>query len=244
MLKLVFKAALTIIFTISLSTVLKAQNYKTGTWGIATITLPGDSAHHWGGYIELQARANEIANQFFYYETKGGVSYDIAKNYIALIGTGRYVTKDFTNLEAPPTVQEFRLWEQFTINSFLDRLKLEHRYRAEQRWLNGIYRNRFRYRLNVVVPLNHKKVEAKTYFISVFDELFFNNKAPHFERNRFSAAFGYQFDKSLSVQAGYLDQYNYNLTSSGAKNNIAIVVQYRINRKNSKPKEHIPGAND
>jgi hypothetical protein len=234
---------ITIVLTIS-SLKVNAQNNKTGTWGIATVVLPGDSTHKWGGYIELQARANELFNQFFYYETKGGVSYDIAKNYTALFGTGRYVTNDFTNLAAPPTVQEFRMWEQLTINSFLDRIKLEHRYRAEQRWLNGIYRNRFRYRLNVVVPLNHKKIEPKTYFVSVFDEVFFNNKAPHFERNRFSAAVGYQFDKSLSVQAGYLDQYNYSLTSAGAKNNLAITVMYRINRKNSKPKEHIPTTND
>jgi hypothetical protein len=244
MLKSFTKATLLLSLLIVCSLKLNAQNNKTGTWGIVNITLPGDSTHHWGGYIELQTRSNEMFNQFFYYETKGGISYDIAKNYIGLIGAGRYVTYDYNNLSGPPTVKEFRMWEQLTINSFLDRIKLEHRYRAEQRWLNGIYRNRFRYRLNAVVPLNHKKIEPKTYFISVFDEIFLNNKAPHFERNRFSAAVGYQFDKSLSVQAGYLDQYNYSLTSEGAKNNLAITVQYRINRKNVTPKEHVPTPND
>lgn len=243
MLKNTALVLLTLIMVLLFSTA-NAQNNKAGTWGIATVVLPGDSTHRWGGYIELQARANTLFNQFFYYETKGGVSYDIAKNYTALVGTGRYVTYDFNNLDAPPTVKEFRMWEQLTINSFLDRIKIEHRYRAEQRWLNGIYRNRFRYRLNLVVPLNHRKIEAKTFFISVFDEIFLNNVAPHFERNRFSAAFGYQFDKSLSVQAGWLDQYNYNLTTAGAKNNLAITVMYRINRKNTKPKEHIPTTVD
>ncbi|MBD1366694.1 DUF2490 domain-containing protein [Mucilaginibacter sp. ZT4R22] len=233
----------TLMMVLSFSTA-NAQNNKTGTWGIATVVLPGDSTHRWGGYVELQARSNTFFNQFFYYETKGGVSYDIAKNYSALIGTGRYITYDYNDLDGPPTVKEFRMWEQLTINSFLERIKIEHRYRAEQRWLNGIYRNRFRYRLNLVVPLNHKKIQAKTFFISVFDEIFLNNKAPHFERNRFSAAFGYQFDKSLSVQAGYLDQYNYSLTTAGGKNNLAITVMYRINRKNTKPKEHIPTTVD
>lgn len=243
MLKNTAPVLLTLIIVLLFGTA-SAQNNKAGTWGIATVVLPGDSTHRWGGYIELQARANTLFNQFFYYETKGGVSYDIAKNYTALVGIGRYVTYDFNNLDAPPTVKEFRMWEQLTINSFLDRIKIEHRYRAEQRWLNGIYRNRFRYRLNLVVPLNHRKIEAKTFFISVFDEIFLNNVAPHFERNRFSAAFGYQFDKSLSVQAGWLDQYNYNLATAGAKNNLAITVMYRINRKNTKPKEHIPTTVD
>ncbi len=221
----------------------QAQNNKTGVFSIGTIVLPGDSIHRWGGYIELQARSNEFFNQFYYFETKGGVSYDFANNYTGLIGTGRYITNENGNMGQLP-VSEFRLWEQLTINSFLDRVKFEHRYRAEQRWLNGIYRNRFRYRLNVVVPLNHKKITPGTFFISVFDEVFMNNKAPHFERNRFSATLGYQFDKAVSMQMGWLNQYNFNNTSAGAKNNLAITMMYRINRKNGKPKEHIPSTVD
>jgi|SRR5215217_4592499 len=220
----------------------KAQNNQTGIFGVATITMPGDSATRWGGYIELQSRSNKFFNQFFYYETKGGISYDIANNYTALLGTGRYVT-DENDLGLTPN-SEFRLWEQMTINSFLDRVKFEHRYRAEQRWVNGIYRNRFRYRLNMVIPLNNKKVVAGTFFVGIFDEVFFNNKAPHFERNRFSAGLGYQFDKSFSLQLGWLNQYNFNLTNAGAKNNLAININYRIHRDHAKSKEHIPTSAD
>ncbi|PJJ79707.1 DUF2490 domain-containing protein [Mucilaginibacter auburnensis] len=220
----------------------KAQNNKTGIFGVATITLPGDSLSRWGGYIELQSRSNKFFNQFFYYETKGGISYDIANNYTALLGTGRYVT-DENDLGLTPNT-EFRMWEQMTVNSFLDRVKFEHRYRAEQRWVNGIYRNRFRYRLNMVIPLNNKKVVPGTFFIGIFDEVFFNNKAPHFERNRFSAGLGYQFDKSFSLQLGWLNQYNYNLSNAGAKNNLAININYRIHRDHAKSKEHIPTSAD
>jgi hypothetical protein len=221
----------------------KAQNNKTGVFSVATVTLPGDSLHKWGGYVELQGRSNEFFNQFYYYETKGGISYDIANNYTALIGTGRYYTGAMPAF-GQAQVTEFRMWEQMTVSQFLDRIKIEHRYRAEQRWLNGIYRNRFRYRLNLVIPINHPKIQPETFFVSVYDEVFLNNKAPHFERNRFSAALGYQFDKSLSLQVGWLNQYNYSLTAAGAKNNLAILIGYRINRKNSKPKEHIPTSDD
>jgi len=220
----------------------KAQNNKTGTFGIATIILPGDSAHRWGGYAEVQTRSEEVLNKFFYYETKGGISYDIAKNYTALLGGGRYYTAN--NLDNLTVGTEFRLWEQMTVNNFVDRVKLEHRYRVEQRWVNGIYRNRFRYRLNVVVPLNNPKMMPKTFFISVFDEVFINNKPPHFERNRVYAALGYQFDKSINVQAGWINQYNYNPTLAAAKNNLALTFMYYIQRKNAKPKEHIPTTVD
>lgn len=239
-----FKSQLTlIVFIISACAIsAKAQNNKTGIFGVATITLPGDSISRWGGYIELQSRSNKFFNEFFYYETKGGISYDIANNYTALLGTGRYVT-DENDLGLTPN-SEFRMWEQMTVNSFLDRVKFEHRYRAEQRWVNGIYRNRFRYRLNMVIPLNNKKVVPGTFFIGIFDEVFFNNKAPHFERNRFSAGLGYQFDKSLSLQLGWLNQYNYNLSNAGAKNNLAININYRIHRDHAKSKEQIPTSAD
>lgn len=240
-----YKASKAVLFFFLFSTafIAKAQNNKTGIFSINTITLPGDSTHRWGGYVELQARSNDYFNQFYYYETKGGISYDIAKNYTALLGTGRYYTGAMPAFNQPE-VSEFRLWEQMTVNQFLDRIKIEHRYRAEQRWLNGLYRNRFRYRLNVVIPINHPKIDPKTLFVSIFDEIFLNDRVPHFERNRFSAALGYQFDKSLSVQVGWLNQYNYSLSSAGAKNNLALMVGYRISRKNGKPKEHIPTIGD
>jgi ABC-type oligopeptide transport system substrate-binding subunit len=68
----------------------------------------------------------------------------------------------------------------------------------------------------------------------VFDEIFFNNKAPNFERNRVSAALGYQFDKKWILQAGWLNQRNYTATTSSAKNNMLLTLMYRINRKNSR----------
>jgi hypothetical protein len=233
---------LSLFIVLTISARLQAQNTKAGTFGIATVVLPGDSLHRWGGYAELQARTDGMFSNFFYYETKAGISYDLDRSFTALLGTGRYVTND--NPENLTVATEFRLWEQMTINQFLDRLKIEHRYRVEQRWVNGLYRNRFRYRVNMFIPLNHTKIVPNTWFISVYDEVFINNKAPHFERNRFSAALGYQFDKSINVQAGWLNQYNYSPTSAADKNNLALTFMYRINRKNAKPREHMPSTGD
>ena len=211
----------------------KAQDSKTGTWGIATVVWPGDSSHKWGGYSEFQIRTNTAFRQFQYYEAKAGVSYDLDKNFTALLGTGTYHTYDYTDLDKGPTTNEFRLWEQMTVNQFLDRLKFEHRYRIEQRWVNDDYRNRFRYRLNMFIPLNNKKIVAKTWFISVFDEVFFNNRVPNFERNRISAALGYQFDKRWIVQAGGINQRNYTANQSSPQHNNNVMLMDRINRKNS-----------
>jgi hypothetical protein len=221
-----------------------AQNNKVGAWGIFTALMPGDSAHRWGGYSELQLRENGAFNQFNYYELKAGISYDLDKYFTALIGGGRYATYDYTNLSAGPTTLEARMWEQMSVSQYLYRIKLEHRYRIEQRWVNGLYRNRFRYRLNLFIPLNNTKIVAKTWFISAYDEIFLNNNEPNFERNRISAALGYQVDKKWIVQAGWVNQYNYIPNLSTDKDNIMLTLMYRINRKNSAKREHLPSTSD
>ncbi|WP_184548690.1 DUF2490 domain-containing protein [Mucilaginibacter sp. FT3.2] len=244
MFKTVNNTLLLLFLLTASSLAVKAQDSKLGTWGIATVVLPGDSSHKWGGYSELQTRMNGVFTQFQYYEAKAGVSYDLDKNFTALLGTGTYHTYDYTDLGKGPTINEYRMWEQMTVNQFLYRLKFEHRYRVEQRWVNGDYRNRFRYRLNMFVPLNNTKIVAKTWFISVFDEVFFNNKAPNFERNRISAALGYQVDKSWIVQAGWINQHNYTPTLSSGKNNVMLMLMYRISRKNAVEREHVPTTTD
>lgn len=94
------------------------------------------------------------------------------------------------------------------------------------------------------IPLNNVKIVAKTWFISVFDEIFFTNKTPNFERNRVSAALGYQFDKKWIVQAGWINQRNYTPNTSSAKNNMMLTLMYRISRKNSAEQEHLPTTSD
>lgn len=59
---------------------------------------------------------------------------------------------------------------------------IEHRYRIEQRFTDS-YANRFRYRLNISVPLNNLKMESGTLYASVYNDY----KLPHFSRNRFHA---------------------------------------------------------
>lgn len=223
-----------------------AQSFdKTGSWGLVTVVLPGSVEHRWGGYMELQTRTNEtLFKQFYYTEVKGGVSYNFSNNFSALIGTGRYTTYNYKDVEAGPTIKEDRLWEQFTLLEYLDRIKIENRVRIEQRWLNGDYRNRFRYRLNLIVPFNHPKIQANTVFGSVFDEVFFNNKEPNFERNRISATLGYQFTKAISLQAGWMNQYNNLPASTNDKNNMMVVFIYNIQRKKGRQHEQLPTIKD
>jgi hypothetical protein len=184
---------------------------------------------------ELQSRFQSPFFDLFYYEQKGGAWYNINNNFQVLMGTGHYATHDIENFSDGPVIREARLWQQLTINQYLNRVKFEHRYRIEQRWLNREFQDRFRYRLNLAVPLNNEKIQPKTVFLSGFNEIFLTSRKPHFMRNRVFLGVGYQFDTHVSILVGWLNQYNYNLNKPGAKNNISINLSVRLQDKDDSP---------
>ncbi|MDO7852850.1 DUF2490 domain-containing protein [Hymenobacter convexus] len=230
-----------------------------GSWVILTAQLPGSAEHRWGGYVELQGRSNALARQFFYYEIKGGASFDIDPNFTVLVGGGRYSTSDYRALEDGPLNTEKRLWEQLVLTQYSKRLKLEHRYRIEQRWFSfrddsTAFRQRIRYRLNGFFPLNKKTITTGTLFLSAYDEIFLNPNGPVFERNRVYGGVGYQFTKHLIVQLGYVNQANYNYTTrqgqfvlqnTAAKNNIVLALTYKFSHRAVPPgQERLPSQQD
>lgn len=229
--------ALIFLFT-ALSLTAQSQNNKTGFLGLVDVLVPGDTSHRWGGYGELQLRTNTFVNQFYYYELHGGLSYNLTNKTALLLGTGRYITDDYKDLSLPPVTSEFRLWEQMTVSETWQRLNLENRFRIEQRWVNGNYRNRFSYRLSMLFPINRPQMGSNTFYININDEISLNNKEPHFERNRFLATLGYQFNKSIRVQTGWSHQYIHTQTNTAAKGSIALAVVYRVIRGSHKPHAH------
>lgn len=198
----------------------------------------------WSLFNELQLRSQSFYDNHFYHEVKGGVSYAINKNFSLLLGAGKYITySDGGSFKEPVSADEFRFWQQLTMNQYLERVKFEHRYRVEQRWFKTGYRNRFRYRLNAVVPINKSKMGPKTFYASSFNELFLTNKAPYFERNRFFAGGGYQFSKWLTVQPGYVYQFDFRNDEGRGKHFFQLTVMFEIDADKN-PNEKIPGNVD
>ncbi|MBO2011446.1 DUF2490 domain-containing protein [Hymenobacter negativus] len=216
-----------------------------GSWFIATVQLPGSAEHKWGGFAEIQARTNGLFKEYFYNELKAGVSYDLDPNFTVAVAGGRYSTSDYKDLEAGPLNTEKRLWEQLILTQYSHRLKLEHRYRIEQRWFSfrddsTAFRQRYRYRLNAFFPLNKNTITAGTIFLAAYDEIFLNPKGPVFERNRVYGGVGYQLNKHFVVQVGYVNQANYNYTAqqgqfvlqnTAAKNNVVMAFTYKFSHR-------------
>lgn len=206
-----------------------SQQKNLGTWSV--VNAQYNVNKKWFLWGELQTRSQKFYNNFFYYETKGGAGMYIGKDFSVLVGTGRYATYSSDgNFKKPFANEEFRFWQQLNMNNYVHRVKFEHRYRLEQRWLtNGGYRNRYRYRLNTFLPLNNSKVTAKTFFLNAHDEIFFTNKKPHFERNRIFVGAGYMPAKNSTLMAGYMYQYDYAATGTSTGKSfiqVSLLLQF------------------
>jgi len=135
-----------------------------------------------------------------------GLNYHFSDKAFATAGYAYISGYQFESTQKTPEVEEHRIWQQFILTNKLGRVKFEHRYRVEQRWVNNDYLNRFRYRLMLFIPLNNPQIEQGTVFLGIYDEIFINGQEQYFDRNRLFGALGYQFNKSTNLQVGVLHQ--------------------------------------
>ena len=108
---------------------------------------------------------------------------------------------------------ENRIILQAQIYTPIQKTNIQHRLRLEQRWITiestseTEIKQRFRYRLQATIPLGNEKIEAGTFFLNIYNELFINLHEISFDQNRLYGATGYQFTPSTNLQIGYLIQY-------------------------------------
>ena len=203
-----------------------AQNKEAGSW--STLNAKATLNSKWSAYTEFQLRSLSFYDRFYYYELKGGVTWSFLPKYSFTLGTGLYNTfNEGEEYEHYSRQKEVRLWEQFIMDQKLSVVEIEHRYRAEQRF-KGSFENRFRYRLNVAVPVNKREITAKALYMAVYNEIFFTDKQPHFSRNRFHAGVGYVFNENISVQTGWLRQVDFNKDQTRRQNYFLLSVSYKM----------------
>lgn len=221
-----------IVISLSSSTAV-AKKFDLGSWNILNLKYNIDSK--WSVFGEAQLRSLKFYHNFHYYEYKGGVNF-IAHKYVALtLGAGSYQTyREGGNFLLPKNNNEFRLWPQLIISQSLGKVKLEQRFRAEFRFTSNGYRNRFRYRLGLSYAFGKEKNNYKPFQISASNEVFFTDKEPYFERNRIQVAFSYKPLKIITLQVGYLHQFDYKINDETGRDFLQIGFFIELFRKQSK----------
>ena len=158
-------------------------------------------------HYETQLRNYEIISNFNQLLPRVGLNYHIDESSIVTAGYAFIPTQnEFDKGWGKEMVTENRIWEQFILRNSINRVKIRHRYRLEQRWVKAgditTYKNRARYMFSVKLPIS--KNEESPLFISLYDEIFLNISDNPFDQNRLFAALGYQVNKQMNIQLGYL----------------------------------------
>lgn len=171
-------------------------------------------------HYETQLRNYEIVSNFNQLLPRVGLNYHIDENTSLTAGYAFIPTQNIFDLGwDEQIITENRIWEQFILRNSINRIKIRHRYRLEQRWIKKVdiiqisnntslsefstsYKNRARYMLSVKLPIS--KNEDSPLFISLYDEIFLNISDSPFDQNRLFAALGYQINKQMNFQVGYL----------------------------------------
>jgi len=135
-----------------------------------------------------------------------GIGYDLTENNNnVLLGYGFILSQPYVNGEKKENI-EHRIFQQYITKQKFGRFSLQHRYRLEERFLQDDFRMRFRYLLGLNIPINNKEMLPKTFYGSVYNEIFLNLNSPTFDRNRVYGALGYVINKNLRIEAGYMNQ--------------------------------------
>jgi len=212
--------------------IVSSQNFDLGSWNILSVKY--NPSENMSVFVEAQLRSLQFYSNFHYYEYKGGINYSPHKSVKLTLGAGSYQTyKEGGDFVLPKNNNEFRLWPQLQFSQSIGKLKIEQRYRAELRFSNNAYRNRFRYRFGISYPFGKEKKDYKPFLISVSNELFFTDKEPYFERNRFLISLNYKASKTASVQIGFLHQFDYKINDETGRDFLVIGFYYDIFRKST-----------
>ncbi|MBL0084552.1 MAG: DUF2490 domain-containing protein [Saprospiraceae bacterium] len=126
-----------------------------GSWNILNIRY--DIGDKWSVFAEGQVRSLHFYDWFHYHEYKAGIIWHNRPGMHIALGMGDYDTyKEGGDFVTPKNNDEFRLWPQLTFDQKLGKVKMETRYRAELRFQESGFRERFRQRILFSLPLASK----------------------------------------------------------------------------------------
>ncbi|MCV6628357.1 MAG: DUF2490 domain-containing protein [Flavobacteriaceae bacterium] len=169
----------------------------------------------WGLQGDVQFRNWDLGGDLEQLLLRGGITYSPSTAKVKLtLGYGHITTGAFG--ESSSTTTESRIYQEalFPVK-FGSRFYTNHRFRYEQRFVeNQDFRTRYRYNLFLNIPLNSADFQAKTVYLSMYNELFINGErqigddrtVEIFDRNRTYLALGYMFRKGLKMQLGVMKQ--------------------------------------
>tara|TARA_B100000767_G_scaffold275797_1_gene315865 strand:+ start:24653 stop:25327 length:675 start_codon:yes stop_codon:yes gene_type:complete len=195
--------AFTLVF--ALPNLVQGQESNLGNW---LIYIGNKQLNEkWNLHHEVQYRSYDAIGNLEQLLLRTGLGYTFGESKKnILLGYGYILSENYTSESDPKmSVNEHRIFQQFISKQKLGKLKLSHRYRFEQRFVESDFKMRVRYFLGVNIPIRAK--EENKYYFSAYNELFLNTKSKLYDRNRLYGGFGYNLNKKVRLEMGYMNQF-------------------------------------
>ena len=131
----------------------------------------------WNWHHEVQYRNYDAIGDLEQLLLRTGIGANLSENNNnLLLGYGYILSENYVNDEEKVSIEEHRIYQQFITRQKFKRLSIQHRYRFEQRFIEGIdeMRLRFRYFIAMNLPLSNKTMTDKTFYLSAYNEIFIN----------------------------------------------------------------------
>ena len=183
-----------------------SQNSDFGNWLIYIGSKKLNSK--WNIHNEIQFRNYDAVGDLEQLLLRTGVGYNLSENnHNLLVGYGYINSENYHgDTSEKITVNEHRIFQQFTSKQKIGAVSLTHRYRFEQRFVEADFKMRLRYFLAFKIPLVKTEAILAKLYLSAYNEVFLNTESAVFDRNRIYGGFGYQVNKNIRVEAGYMSQ--------------------------------------
>lgn len=182
-----------------------AQNSSLGNWMIYIGNKKLNDK--WSIHHEIQYRNYNVIGDLEQLLIRAAVGKSLSKNMKLQLGYGFIQSENYIDTDTKAGTTEHRIYQEMNLKNNYKRLFFGHRYRFEQRWVEGDFRLRFRYGLFLKVPFNNPTLVPKTTYFSFYNEIFVGSTSPIFDRNRVYGALGYKLSNAISLELGYMTQY-------------------------------------
>jgi hypothetical protein len=243
-----FKYILILLFLLKISSNALAQK-EIATHSNAWTNYFGNHrlTDKWGIHSEYQWRRNDFYTHWQQSLLRFGIEYYLNAETTLTLGYGLIKTYPYGNQPINHDVLENRIWQQLNLKNKIGKVEIFHRYRFEQRFLDNwvvynsleleqtddLFRQRFRYRFLMNLPINNDEMIDNTFFINFNNELFIGFgkgiSTNIFDQNRLSSSIGWKMNKNINFQVGYLNQYIQKSDGLKQERNHTLITAFTYN---------------
>lgn len=225
---------------ISIFFILPLKNFSQslGCWN--SFNLSYDNGKKWSFSSEAQLRSLDFYKNFNYQEYKGIVSYKLIPNLQTSLVLGRYTTySSGKTFNTPKLAEEFRVALQLGLKNNFGKVQVDHRYRFEKRYYTSGARGiRVRYRLGLSLPLDEKKINTLSFSNEFLIAINSGSSIIRYDKNRINIGLTRKLNNTVSMQLGYLSQYDSKSADEPGNNFFVYSVFLNLSKLNLNKSHH------